>query len=94
MKVWHKQIHTDIGQCIEVTYNMACNIMLLDPPNRTNYLSGRCFKYHGGHYNGPSPATLWPPHPGEWYVVVDLGGAPGTLKPRFMYILKTLQMRL
>jgi hypothetical protein len=80
MTYLYKLIHTADGQRVEVTYNRPCNIMLLSPLNFTRYQNGETFKYHGGYFDGKSPAVLWPPRPGHWYVVADLGGESGTLK--------------
>ena len=71
------EVNTGPGDVVEVTLQgHAANVMLMDSSNFQHYQAGRQFTYHGGHFTR-SPAILRPPHPGHWYVVVDLGGGAG-----------------
>lgn len=51
----------------------AANVILLDTENFNRYRFGRPFQYVGGLY-GRTPARLYIPHDGHWYLVVDCGG--------------------
>jgi hypothetical protein len=64
---------------IEVTLaGNAANVMLLDGVNFMHYRMGRTFNYVGGHYTA-SPVVLRAPSRGQWNLVVDLGGRPGSV---------------
>jgi hypothetical protein len=77
-KFLHYQVHTGNGDAIEVSLNgNAANILLLDDANYRNYQSGQRFSYRAGGYFNRSPIVLCAPSPGDWHVVVDLGGGPG-----------------
>jgi Domain of unknown function (DUF1883) len=64
---------------VEATLDHAANVQLLDPSNYQAYESGRKFTYHGGHVT-KSPFRIRCPYLGHWYLVIDLGGAPGTVR--------------
>jgi len=77
MNFLHSEVNTGPGDVVEVSLQgNAANVMLMDAINFQNYRDGRQFTYHGGHFTR-SPAVVRPPHPGQWFVVVDLGGAAG-----------------
>lgn len=64
---------------IEVTLDKQANVRLLDWANFQKYQSGEQHTYYGGNTK-VSPVKLRPPRQGHWYVVVDLGGYPGTVR--------------
>ena len=64
---------------IQVQLDKQANVRLMDGENFQKYRSGQQHKYYGGHAT-VSPVRLRPPHSGRWYVVVDLGGYPGTVR--------------
>jgi hypothetical protein len=64
---------------IQVSLDKPANVRLLDWDNFQKYRSGQSHTYFGGHATN-SPVNLKPPHEGHWYVVVDLGGYPGTIR--------------
>ena len=69
--------HQQRGDVVEVTLSgSAANVRLLDSGNLQNYKSGRRHRYHGGLIT-KSPARLFIPHTGTWYVTVDLQGLRG-----------------
>ena len=64
---------------IQVRLDKQANVRLLDYSNFQKYLNGQQHSYYGGHAKN-SPVNLRPPHQGHWYVIVDLGGYPGTIR--------------
>lgn len=57
----------------------AANVRLMDSPNFINFKNGKRHKYYGG-YTKKSPVKIPVPRPGQWYVVIDLGGYDGTVR--------------
>ena len=77
MNYLHTPVDVGTGQYVQVTLDgTAANVMVMDDANFNNYRMRGQFKYYGGHFTR-SPATVHPPHPGLWNVVVDLGGRQG-----------------
>ena len=77
MKFLKHEVDANAGDTVEVVLEgHAANVMLLDPLNFQNYISGRAFHYYGGYYT-QSPAHITVPQQGHWYLVIDLGGAAG-----------------
>jgi hypothetical protein len=70
---------------VEVTLTRAANVMLMDRANYGHYTSGRDFTYYGGHFT-ETPAVLAAPRAGRWQLVIDLGGAPGTVSAGYRVI--------
>jgi len=64
---------------ILVTLDKQANVRLLDWANFQKYQNGQEHTYYGGN-SKVSPVRLHPPQQGHWYVVVDLGGYPGTVR--------------
>jgi len=73
------EFDTEPGDLIRIKLNIPANVRLLDPDNYEKYANGQSHNYHGGHAT-KSPVTLKPPHPGHWYLVIDLGGFGGHLR--------------
>lgn len=80
MRFLHYQIQAGPADKVEVVLaGNEANVMLLDSANFADYQRGRQFRYYGGHFRR-SPVVLTPPYAGNWHVVVDLGGAPGSVR--------------
>ena len=73
------EFNTKSGEIIRVVLDKQANVRLLDSSNFGKYKNGQSHHYHGGLAK-QSPFTLVPPHAGHWYVVIDLGGRPGTVR--------------
>lgn len=85
MEFLHQELDLELGDVVEVTLDSHANVMLLDPQNFSNYKRGLSYRYYGG-YAERSPVILTPPHPGKWYVVVNLGGYAGRVRAGFRVI--------
>jgi hypothetical protein len=72
----HAAAWLDVGDTISVRLDEPANVMLLDDDAYAEYVAGRSFRYQGGWVR-ESQIALWPPKPGLWHVVVDLGGNDG-----------------
>jgi hypothetical protein len=72
-------LHLRAGQIVEVTLDKQANVRLLDDLNFASYKAGRQHTYYGGLAKN-SPIRIAPPHAGHWYLVIDLGGYPGTVQ--------------
>ncbi len=77
-------LHYDLGtvgpeSIAEVTLSNAANVLLMDSANFASYRNNQAYRYHGG-YVTVSPYRVRPPHSAHWYVVVDLGGAAGSVR--------------
>jgi hypothetical protein len=66
-------------EVIEVILDHAANVQLMDLANFSNYTAGRLYRYFGG-YVKQTPFHIQPPHQGHWYVIIDLGGYPGSVR--------------
>jgi len=78
MNCLHSEVTLDSPKdaiIIEVKGTEA-NVLVLDGSNFSAYRRGQRFRYLGGHYRS-SPVVITPPHPGQWHVVIDLGGQRG-----------------
>lgn len=64
---------------IRVDLDKQANVRLLDATNFQKYRNGQQHTYYGGRVT-KSPVSLRPPRQGHWYVFVDLGGYPGTVR--------------
>jgi curved DNA-binding protein CbpA len=69
------------GDRVRVWLDRRANVLLLDESDYLRYRRGDGFRYLGG-YARYSPVDLYVPYPGRWYLVVDLGGAPVSLRVR------------
>lgn len=66
------------GEVASVEVRERANVLLMDQHNFTRYQHRQPFNYYGGQALN-SPVRLQVPGPGHWYVVLDLGGASGTI---------------
>ncbi|SDB63130.1 DUF1883 domain-containing protein [Butyrivibrio sp. INlla16] len=67
------------GQVVEVQLSKAANVKMMNPQNYNNYRRGRNHRYYGGYVKS-TPFILPVPNSGHWYLTIDLGGYPGSLK--------------
>ena len=79
MEFLHQELDLQPEDVVEVSLDSQANVILLDPPNFSNYTQGSSYRYYGGHAE-KTPVRLSPPHPGKWYVVVNLGGYAGSVR--------------
>jgi hypothetical protein len=79
MEHLHQELDLTPEDIVEVTLDHAANVQLLDPSNYLAYKEGQPYRYYGGHVT-QSPYPLRAPHAGQWHLVVDLGGGPGTVR--------------
>lgn len=78
MEHLHYQFSAQDGDIVKVILDRAANVLLMDTLNYTNYTAGQPYQYYGG-YAEVSPFRLRTPRSGVWYIVVDLGGGPGSV---------------
>lgn len=78
-------MHTDLGSVaagsaviVELAGTEA-NVLLLDDAGFAQYQRGGRYQYYGGHYTS-SPVRIAVPSTRRWHVVVDLGGAGGSVR--------------
>jgi hypothetical protein len=79
MNFLHWEIDAGPDDAVEVTLDKQANVILMDDSNFANFERGQRYEYSGGLAK-KSPITLTPPSSGHWHVVVNLGGAPGTVR--------------
>lgn len=79
MEYLHQEMTLNPDDVLEVSLDHPANVQLLDPSNFLAYQQKRPYRYYGGHAT-QSPFRLRAPHAGKWHLVVDLGGAPGTVR--------------
>ena len=77
-------VHHDLGQLttgktVEVTLNVAANVLLLDNANFDAFRAGRRYSYFGGWIT-QSPYRIGIPSSGHWHIAVNLGGAAGSIR--------------
>ncbi|MEN2467228.1 DUF1883 domain-containing protein [Ornithinibacillus sp. JPR2-1] len=67
------------GDVVSVQLDKQANVLLLDPLNYSKFRNGKQYKYYGGLAK-VSPARITVPYTGTWYIVINLGGANGTVR--------------
>lgn len=75
----HSRLFLRQGDLVEVNCDTQANVLLLDDTEYANYKKGRSYRYYGGFFTS-FPARLAPPNSGHWNVVLNLGGASGTVR--------------
>lgn len=66
------------GQLVRVTLKgQAANVFLVDDKGYSAYVAGEEFEHKAGGHQEKSPVLLKPPAPGDWHLVIDLGGFEG-----------------
>ena len=78
MEFLHNELDLKASDVVEAV-DHAANVQLLDPTNYDHYRNGRPYRYHGG-YAIESPFRLRAPFSGTWHLVIDLGGAAGSVR--------------
>lgn len=68
----------DGGELVTVELRERANVLLMDTSNLRSYESGQRYRFIGGQALR-SPVRLRVPNSGHWFVVLDLGGASGTI---------------
>jgi hypothetical protein len=87
MKFLDSEVATKIGDMIQVHLSgTEANVLVMDESNFQNYRSGRQFRYDGGGHYKQSPVNIPAPAAGRWHVVIDLGGAVGSVKAEIRVI--------
>ena len=79
MEYLHNKLDLKANDVVEVTLDHAANVQLLDAANFERYRIRQTYRYHGG-YATESPFRIQAPHDGPWHLVIDLGGAAGTVR--------------
>ncbi|MGH7200105.1 MAG: DUF1883 domain-containing protein [Planctomycetaceae bacterium] len=82
MNFLHYRLDANAGDVVEVTLDRAANVQLLDPSQFEKYRNRRTYRYYGGHATR-SPCRIEVPRTGPWHLVIDLGGAAGTVRASF-----------
>lgn len=75
----HEIYDLEAGDAVEVTLDAPANVQLMDDENYANYIGGHEFRYHGGHVK-ETTFRVQPPDPGQWHLVIDLGGGAGRIR--------------
>lgn len=78
MNYLHYDLNLQAGEVVEVTLDKQANVRLLDYSNYLQYQRGAQHRYYGGLAQA-SPIRIAPPSPGNWHLVIDLGGHQGTV---------------
>ena len=76
MNYLHYGLELKNGDIVQVDLDKQANVRLLDAANYGKYTKGEKHRYYGGLAK-VSPIRLEAPGPGQWHLVVDLGGYPG-----------------
>lgn len=79
MNFLHYDLKLTKGDIVEVNLDKQANVKLLDKFNYQSYQRGQQHKFYGGLAK-TSPSRLIAPATGDWYLVIDLGGYPGSVK--------------
>lgn len=79
MKYLYYEVNAGPNDIIEVNLNKQANVRVMDSSNYQNYRRGRRHRYYGGLAK-KRPVHITPPRQGHWYVIIDLGGNPGSVR--------------
>jgi len=79
MNYLHYDLSLDSDDIVVVTLDKQANVRLLNDINFSNYQRGERHTYYGGRAIR-SPIKIPAPSAGHWHLVVDLGGAAGTVQ--------------
>lgn len=75
----HSREYLNQGDVVVLNCDTQCNFRLIDDSNFTAFQRGGRHTYYGGFFQR-FPAKLVAPSPGNWNVVVDLGGARANIR--------------
>jgi hypothetical protein len=77
--VYYDLGYRDAGEAVIVEVDRTANVMLLDDSGLSSYRRRQRFQYVGGRAT-QSPVSIPVPRSGHWHVVIDLGGAQGSIR--------------
>ena len=75
----YQEANLEAGDVIRVTLDKQANVILLDNSNYQRFKSGRDYKHFGGLATR-SPVDIVVPSTGHWYLVINTGGYPGSVR--------------
>jgi hypothetical protein len=79
MNFLHYPLRLTNESAVRVDLDKRANVKLLDGSNFSRYRSGSTHRYFGGQAVR-SPIVIRAPHAGDWHLVIDLGGYPGSVR--------------
>ncbi|NWQ44688.1 DUF1883 domain-containing protein [Bacillus sp. EB106-08-02-XG196] len=85
MQFIHAEEYLNQGDTVRVALDKQANVRIFDGINFSNFRNGRQAKYYGGRAL-KSPIDIIVPYTGTWHVVIDLGGARGTIRHSIQYL--------
>jgi len=85
MEHLHDRIYLKANQAVEVSIDLAANVMLMTDANYSRYRREEKCQGVGGNYKY-SPAVVKPANPGYYNLVIDLGGGSGSLRLSYSII--------
>lgn len=71
--------YRNAGEAVIIAVDRAANVMLLDDRGLSAYRRRQRFQYFGGRAT-QSPVSIPVPRSGHWHVVIDPGGAQGSIR--------------
>lgn len=72
------ELNLGAQDAVKVELNGQANVRLMDYSNFQAYRNGRQHRYYGGLAT-VSPYVVKPPHSGQWYLSIDMGGYGGSV---------------
>jgi hypothetical protein len=83
MRFNHVRLHLARGARVEVTLSRrGANVRLMTDLDFNRYQNGAEYSYYGENVDG-TLYNLFAPEAGWWNLVVDLGGAPGSVNASY-----------
>jgi len=83
MNFLHSRLQLRANALVEVSLSRpGANVMIMSDFNYDRYSRGQPFEYYGDNFN-TTQVRLVAPTTGFWNLVVDLGGAPGTISATY-----------
>lgn len=87
MRFLHEEIELAHPANIDVTLSRPnANVLLLDAANYWRYSHAQPYEYRAGGWTTVITTRLRAPYAGHWHLVVDLGGAPGTIAASYAIV--------
>lgn len=71
MRLLQAPVFVPPGHAVQVAFNRAAQIVLVDEINRIRFTTGQPYEFVvGGYFRADlSPVSLTPPHEGNWWVI-------------------------